>query len=88
MTMSDEDRQELVALARRVDDLTEQRKAALEARNAFMNKLFNSWRADIWEIAKAIGMQRQNVHVICRGERTGARRPLVSRRWRRSTEES
>jgi hypothetical protein len=87
VVMSDEDRVELAKLQRQVHELTEQRKAALAKRNGFMNMLFNSWRADIHEITKTVGMRRQNVHEICRGPRTGTRRPLTSRRWLRSNSE-
>jgi len=86
--MSDEDREELVALQHRVDATAAEHQDALTVRNTFMNTLFNSWRADIHEIAKTIGMRRQHVHTICKGPRTGTRKPLASRRWPRRGGES
>lgn len=71
--MSDEDRQKLAQLQREVEQATAVRKEKIDARNAFMYELYNSYRADVHEILKATNLRaRDMVHNVVRGPRTGS----------------
>lgn len=70
VTMSEDDRETLRRLARRVDELEAALPDARTARNKLMHALFNGYRADVTEIAEVTGMKRQSVHPIVRGPRT------------------
>lgn len=68
--MTDEDREALKAFVEEIDALEQKLIDTRSARNAFMNELFNSYRADIDDIRHVTGMKRPYVATLVRGPRT------------------
>lgn len=80
MAMTEDDRRELAARQRRVDETQAAATQAVRERDEFMRELYGGYRADPVDLAEVTGLRsRGQVHTIVKGARESDHRRRTAR---------